>query len=127
MKIKIQIVIESENGNPEVVVQEVAQLKREALRVEEFGLTLSEAKSVLQGVSDHPKTYFFERPPDRATSSAPKAQSSVRLSVRVATAHNPHFNPWPRSSESADVARRRPTSGLTTRPEPANLTCVEPE
>ena len=39
-------------------------------------------------VSDHPKTYFFERPPDRATSSAPKAQSSVRLSVRVATAHN---------------------------------------
>jgi hypothetical protein len=49
MKIKIQIVIESENGNPEVV-QEVAQLKREALRVEEFGLTLSEAKSVLQGL-----------------------------------------------------------------------------
>jgi hypothetical protein len=49
MNIKIQIVIESENGNPEVV-QEVAQLKREALRIEEFGLTLSEAKSVLQGL-----------------------------------------------------------------------------
>jgi hypothetical protein len=49
MNIKIQIVIESENGNPEIV-QEVAQLKREALRVEEFGLTLSDAKSVLQGL-----------------------------------------------------------------------------
>jgi len=49
MNIKVQIVIESENGKPEVV-QEVAQLKREALRVEEFGLTLSEAKAVLQGL-----------------------------------------------------------------------------
>jgi hypothetical protein len=34
------------------------------------------------------KKVFFERPPDRTTSSAPKAQSSVRLSVRVATAHS---------------------------------------
>jgi hypothetical protein len=41
-----------------------------------------------ESVSDHRKTYFFERPPDRATASAPKAQSSVRLSVRAATAHN---------------------------------------
>ena len=49
MNIKIQIVIESETGKPELV-QEVAQLKRGALRVEEFGLTLSEAKSVLQGL-----------------------------------------------------------------------------
>ena len=39
-------------------------------------------------VSDHPKTYFFERPTDRATSSAPQAQSSVPLSVSEATAHN---------------------------------------
>jgi hypothetical protein len=30
MNIKIQIVIESENGNPEIV-QEVAQLKRESI------------------------------------------------------------------------------------------------
>jgi len=34
------------------------------------------------------KRICFERLPDRATSSAPKAQSSVRLSVRVAAAHN---------------------------------------
>ena len=39
-------------------------------------------------VSDRRKTSFFERPPDRATSSAPQAQSSVRLSVSEATAHN---------------------------------------
>jgi hypothetical protein len=49
VNIKIQVIIESESSKPEVV-QEVAQLKREALRVEEFGLTLSEAKSVLQGL-----------------------------------------------------------------------------
>jgi hypothetical protein len=48
MKIKIQVVIETE-GRDEVV-QEVAQLKRGALRVEEFGLTLAEAKALLQGV-----------------------------------------------------------------------------
>src|SRR5690242_18586491 len=48
MKIKIQVVIETEGSNE--VVQEVAQLKRGALRVEEFGLTLAEAKAVLQGV-----------------------------------------------------------------------------
>ena len=34
------------------------------------------------------KRIFFERPLDRATSSAPKGRSSVRFSVRVATAHN---------------------------------------
>jgi hypothetical protein len=36
-------------------------------------------------VSDHPKTYFFERPPDRATSSAPKAQLSVDYPWRLLT------------------------------------------
>ena len=44
MNIKVQIVIESENGKPEVV-HEVAQLKREALRVEEFGLTENRLRS----------------------------------------------------------------------------------
>jgi hypothetical protein len=48
MKIKIQVVIETEGSNE--VVQDVMQLKRGALRVEEFGLTLAEAKTVLQGV-----------------------------------------------------------------------------
>lgn len=49
MNIKIQIIIENESGNLQVV-KEVAHLKRGALRVEEFGLTLSEAKAVLQGL-----------------------------------------------------------------------------
>jgi hypothetical protein len=48
MKIKIQVVIETEGSNE--VAQEVMQLKRGALRVEEFGLTVAEAKTVLQGV-----------------------------------------------------------------------------
>jgi hypothetical protein len=49
MKIKIQVIIEAEGGNPEIV-QEIGQLERAALRVEEFGLTLAEAKAFLQGV-----------------------------------------------------------------------------
>jgi len=52
---------------------------------------IARTKSSLSAIIQ--KRMFFERPPDTATSSAPKAQSSVRLSVRVATAHNPHFNP----------------------------------
>jgi hypothetical protein len=49
VNIKVQIIIESESGEP-AVVQEVAQLQREVVRAEEFGLTLSEAKTVLQGL-----------------------------------------------------------------------------
>jgi hypothetical protein len=39
-------------------------------------------------VSEHPKTYFFDRPPDRATSSALQAPSSDPLAVREAIADN---------------------------------------
>ena len=49
MKIKIQVIIEAEGGNPEIV-QEIGQLERTALRVEEFGLKMAEAKALLQGV-----------------------------------------------------------------------------
>jgi hypothetical protein len=49
MKIKIQVIIEAESGNPEIV-QEIGQLERTALGVEEFGLRLAEAKALLQGV-----------------------------------------------------------------------------
>lgn len=49
MKIKIQVVIESESGNPEAV-EEVAVLERGALQAEDLGLTLAEAKDLLRGV-----------------------------------------------------------------------------
>jgi hypothetical protein len=46
MKIKIQITVESDKGQPEVV-QEVAHLDRGILRPETLGLTLAEARSIL--------------------------------------------------------------------------------
>jgi hypothetical protein len=49
MRLKVQVVIESESGEAEVV-QEVAKLERHALRPESLGLTLSEAKALLQEV-----------------------------------------------------------------------------
>lgn len=49
MKIKIQITIESDKGQPEVV-QQVAHLDRGTLRPETLGLTLAEARSILAGI-----------------------------------------------------------------------------
>src|SRR6266481_539363 len=49
MKIKIQITVESDKGQPEVV-QEVAHLDRFILRPEALGLTLAEARSILAGI-----------------------------------------------------------------------------
>ena len=49
MKIKIQITVESDKGQPEVV-QEVAHLDRGTLRPETLGLTLAEARSILAGI-----------------------------------------------------------------------------
>lgn len=49
MKVKVQVVIESECGNPETV-EEVAVLERGALRAAELGLTLAEAKELLHSV-----------------------------------------------------------------------------
>ena len=49
MKIKIQITIESDAGNP-AVLQEVAQLDRGRLRPETLGLTLAEVRSILAGI-----------------------------------------------------------------------------
>lgn len=48
MKIKIQLLIESEQGE-RVVIQDVAQLQRAALTPETLGLTLAEAKGLLHG------------------------------------------------------------------------------
>src|SRR4051794_614876 len=49
MRLKVQVVIESESDEAEVV-QEVAKLERHALQPETLGLTLSEAKALLQKV-----------------------------------------------------------------------------
>ena len=49
MKLKLQLTIESDSGETEVV-QEVTKLERYALRPETLGLTLSEAKELLQEV-----------------------------------------------------------------------------
>lgn len=49
MKVKVQVVIESENGES-ADVEEVAVLERGALRAAELGLTLAEAKKILRRV-----------------------------------------------------------------------------
>jgi hypothetical protein len=49
MKLKLQLIIESDSGETEVV-QEVTKLERHSLRPENLGLTLSEAKELLQEV-----------------------------------------------------------------------------
>lgn len=49
MKMKLQVVIESECGKPEDV-QEIAVLERGVLRPDSLGLTLAEAKHLLHGV-----------------------------------------------------------------------------
>src|ERR1700681_369638 len=49
MKIKIQITVESDEGQSEIV-QEVSHLERGILRPETLGLTLAEARSILAGI-----------------------------------------------------------------------------
>ena len=49
MRVRVQVVIESDHGNREVI-EEVTRLERGALQLETLGLTLAEAKALLQGV-----------------------------------------------------------------------------
>ena len=49
MRVKVQVVIESDCGETEVI-QELAQLQRYTLHPETLGLTLAEAKTVLQNM-----------------------------------------------------------------------------
>ena len=49
MKLKLQLIIESDSGEAEMV-REVTKLERCALRPETLGLTVSEAKELLQEV-----------------------------------------------------------------------------
>jgi DNA-directed RNA polymerase subunit RPC12/RpoP len=49
VKIKIQVVVESDNGEQQVI-QEVAEIERSSLQPENLGLSLTEAKTLLQQV-----------------------------------------------------------------------------
>jgi hypothetical protein len=49
MKIRVQVIVESDNGIGEIV-QEIAQFERGQLRPEQLGLTLMEAKGLLEGL-----------------------------------------------------------------------------
>src|SRR5262245_8624317 len=49
MKIRVQVIVESDDGVGEVV-QDLARLERGQLRPEELGLTLAEAKGLLEGL-----------------------------------------------------------------------------
>jgi hypothetical protein len=49
MRVRIQVIVESEAGDPPVV-REVATLERGPLQPEGLGLTLAEAKDLLRGV-----------------------------------------------------------------------------
>jgi hypothetical protein len=49
MKIKVQVIVESDDGTGEIV-QEIAQLERGQMRPEEVGLTLAEAKGLLESL-----------------------------------------------------------------------------
>ena len=49
MRVRIQMVFEANNGEPEKV-EEIARLERGSLRPEELGLTLGETKGLLHGM-----------------------------------------------------------------------------
>lgn len=51
MRLKVQVIIESDSGETEAV-QQVAELERGSLRPETLGLSLSEAKALLQEVQN---------------------------------------------------------------------------
>jgi len=65
---------------------------------------------------------FFEWPPDRGNIICAEGAIMGPIIRARGDCSQPHFNPWPRSSESAAGARRRPISGWPTYP--ANLCLV---
>ncbi len=49
MKIKIQVVVELDNGETQVI-QEVSKIERSALQPENLGLSIAESKTLLQNI-----------------------------------------------------------------------------
>src|SRR5262249_44030847 len=70
MKIRVQVIVESDDGAGEIV-QEITPLERGQLRPEEFGLTLAEAKGLLEGLQ---RTVV-----EQQIAEYPKQQSSCPL------------------------------------------------
>lgn len=52
MKIKVQVVIEYENEEPETVVEEISCLERDTPSLETLGLTLAEGKEILACIQE---------------------------------------------------------------------------
>jgi hypothetical protein len=60
MKIRIQVVIDAGDGNPEKI-EEIARLERGSLRPDELGLTLVEAKTLLHSMQQTVVTEQIEK------------------------------------------------------------------
>ena len=83
MKIRIQMVFETQGGVPETV-EDVASLERDSLQPEELGLTLAEAKALLRAmqqsmVSEQVEQYLqqFKHCADCGTARARKGLHSI--------------------------------------------------
>jgi DNA-directed RNA polymerase subunit RPC12/RpoP len=85
MKLKVQLIIESDSGETEVV-QEVAKLERHSLRPENLGLMLSEAKELLHEIQKamvtHQTTRYLTRQiscPECGTTRSHKGKHQIVL------------------------------------------------
>jgi len=99
MKIRVQVIVESDDGVGEIV-QEIAQLERGQLRPEELGLTLAETKGLLEGLQ---RTVV-----ERQIAEYSKQQSSpapVSLSVPAAA--------YPQLQSVGGVTRRENVAGAS--------------
>ncbi len=116
MKIKVQVVIETEGSNE--VVQEVMQLKRGALRVEEFGLTLAEAKPVLQACSrpwwsNKARNIWSSKPPVRSVGRNASKEPPRRLLLGL---HIERSLELPNLFRSCQAHANLPTSARSSAP-----------
>jgi len=111
MKLKLQLIIDSDTGEAEMV-REVTKLERYALRPESLGLTLSEAKELLQEVQramvTHQTTgYMTQRLIARNVGRSNRAKGSIRSCCGRSSAS---CDLIVLGSTIADVAARRGTA-----------------
>lgn len=130
MKMRVQVVIEADDGTPEVV-QEVACVQRDRLLPETLGLTLAESKAITQGIQRVLVPHHVEAFVEQATScpdcGAPRPRKGqheivVRSLFGRLRVPSPRFyacpcQPRPRQS-SSPVAELLPER---TTPEPRYL------
>ena len=105
MKLKVQLIIESDSGEAEVV-QEVAKLERHSLRPENLGLMLSEAKELLHEVQKAMVTHQTTRYLTQQI-SCPECEGSIRSCCGRSSAS---CDLIVLVSTTADVAARRSTA-----------------